>query len=92
MRYVGMYYAYYRDMKREIKIEAKAKGEKTMTKGYIARGRINPKMIVITTGDSRPESMIGPGGYSAKIWKTEAGANRHGTAEKLQGGLLRGGD
>lgn len=43
---------------------------------YIVRSKLNPKLILCTNGDWMPESMVGPGGYSAKVYKTEAGAKR----------------
>ena len=51
--------------------------------GWIARGRINNKVIVCTDGEKHPETMVGPGGWSAKVWKTRTGAAKHGTPEKI---------
>lgn len=47
---------------------------------YIVRGGINPKLILTTTGDLKPEILCGPGGYCAKVYKTRAGAERSASA------------
>jgi hypothetical protein len=43
---------------------------------YIARSYENPKLIYCTDKDWHPESMVGPNGWRAKMWKTEKGARR----------------
>ena len=50
---------------------------------WIARGRINHKLILCTDDELHPESMVGPGGWNAKTWKTRAGAARHGIPEEV---------
>jgi hypothetical protein len=49
---------------------------------FIARNKINPALILTAGGEWKPSRMVGPGGYQAKIFKTEAGAARHGLAER----------
>jgi hypothetical protein len=59
---------------------------------YIVRGAINPKMILCTDGEFHVESLIGPGGWSAKVYKTEAGAKRHNpgcSTQKVTDGVIR---
>lgn len=41
---------------------------------YIVCSGVNPNLILTTTGEMKPKEMIGPGGYSAKIYKTWSGA------------------
>lgn len=46
--------------------------------GYIIRSRLNPKMILCTDGEFHAEIQVGPGGWCAKVYKTERGArNAH---------------
>lgn len=44
---------------------------------FIIRSRYNPKLILTTNGDYFADSMVGPGGRPAKVFKTLAGAERH---------------
>jgi hypothetical protein len=44
--------------------------------GYLVLGELNPKLILCTDGDFHAPSMVGPGGYCAKVYRTEAGARR----------------
>lgn len=46
---------------------------------YIVRSHINPKLILCTDGEFRAEQQVGPGGYSAKVFKTLIGARRNMT-------------
>lgn len=48
---------------------------------FIARNNINPALILTASNDWKPSRMVGPGGYAARIFKTEAGANKWGKAE-----------
>jgi hypothetical protein len=43
----------------------------------MVRSGINPKLILCTDGEFRAEQQIGPGGYSAKVFKTLIGARRN---------------
>lgn len=43
---------------------------------FICRSKVNPKLILCTNGDWLPEPMVGPGGFSAKVYKTRRGAER----------------
>ena len=43
---------------------------------YIIRSSVNAKLILCTTGEFKPESMVGPGGYCAKAYRTLVGAQR----------------
>jgi len=43
---------------------------------YIVRSGSNPKMILTRNGGFKPEVQIGPGGYSAMIYRTKFGAQR----------------
>lgn len=43
---------------------------------FIVRSEINPKLILCTDGEWYPEGQVGPGGWSAKIYKTRKGAER----------------
>jgi hypothetical protein len=42
--------------------------------GYIVRSLINRALILCTNGEWKPENMVGPGGFDAKVYKTKAGA------------------
>ena len=42
--------------------------------GYVVISNVNPALILCTDGEFRTRSMCGPGGYCAKVYKTEAGA------------------
>lgn len=53
---------------------------------YIIRSGTNPKMILTTTGEFKPESMVGPGGYSARVYRTWSGAQ---LAADNRGGLVK---
>jgi len=44
------------------------------TKTYIVRSKVNPALILCTNGEFLPEQQVGPGGYSAKLYKTRKGA------------------
>ncbi len=46
---------------------------------YLVRSKINPTLILTVTGEFFPESLIGPGMRSAKIYKTLRGAQNVGT-------------
>jgi hypothetical protein len=41
---------------------------------FIVRSQGNPKMIYCTDGDFHHETQCGPGGFCAKVCKTERGA------------------
>ena len=41
---------------------------------YILRSRQNPKLVLCKGGAWRPESLVGPGGYAAKVYRTRTGA------------------
>jgi hypothetical protein len=42
---------------------------------FIVRSSVNPKLILCTNGEFIAESLCGPGGYSAKVYKTRQGAS-----------------
>lgn len=50
---------------------------------FIARNKVNPALILTAGNDWKPSRMVGPGGYQARTFKTEAGAAKHGTPERL---------
>jgi len=56
---------------------------------YIVRSHQNPVMILTTIGEYKPASMVGPGGYCARVYKTRAraqvAADRHGGAVEAFG-------
>lgn len=41
---------------------------------YLVRSSINPAMIYCTDGQFHPERQCGPGGWSAKLYKTKTNA------------------
>jgi len=45
-------------------------------KGYVIRGRINAKLILCTDGEFHIESLVGPGGWCAKVYKLRSNAVR----------------
>ena len=45
--------------------------------GYIVISNINPALILCTDGEFHGRSQVGPGGYSAKVYKTETAAGKH---------------
>jgi hypothetical protein len=45
-----------------------------MDKRYVVRSPLNPKLVLCTDGELHVESQVGPGGYCAKVFKTERGA------------------
>lgn len=42
--------------------------------GYIVRSNLNTAMLFCTDGDFHHETQCGPGGFCAKVYKTERGA------------------
>lgn len=52
---------------------------------YIVRSGSNPAMILTTSGEFKPQSMVGPGGYCAKVYKTKHGAE---LAAEKRGGVV----
>ena len=46
------------------------------TTGYIVISQINPALILTTTGEFHARGQCGPGGYCAKVYKTEAAARK----------------
>jgi hypothetical protein len=46
------------------------------TAGYIVISDINPALILCTDGEFHNRSQVGPGGWCAKVYKTEAGARK----------------
>jgi hypothetical protein len=48
---------------------------------FIARNKTNPALILTAGGEWKPSRMVGPGGYTARTFRTRAGAAKHGTAE-----------
>lgn len=49
---------------------------KTSSPTFIVRSQTNPALIFCTNGDWMTQSLVGPGGYCAKVYKTRAGAER----------------
>lgn len=49
---------------------------KTNATGYVVIGSVNPNAILCSDGKFHARSMVGPGGYCAKVYKTETGAKR----------------
>lgn len=50
---------------------------------FIVRNNVNPALILTAANAWKPSRMVGPGGYAARIFKTKAGAAKHGTPEAL---------
>ena len=50
---------------------------------YIARNKVNPALLLTAGGEWKPARLCGPGGYACKMFKTEAGAAKHGVSEKV---------
>lgn len=46
------------------------------TVGYLVLGAVNNNLVLCTDGEFHVKSVVGPGGYCAKVYKTEAGARR----------------
>jgi hypothetical protein len=46
---------------------------------YLVRSKRNPHLILTTSGEFIPESLLGPGGRCAKLYKTLRGAMAVGT-------------
>jgi hypothetical protein len=45
---------------------------------YLVRSQANPKLILTVSGEFVPESLCGPGGFCAKLYKTLRGAENAG--------------
>ena len=64
------------------------------TNGYVVRSDINPALVLCTDGKFHAESQVGPGGYCAKVYLTEAGARKHNpgriTEEIVNGAPTKG--
>ena len=52
-------------------------------KNLIVRSKRNPNLVLCTNGEFMPETMMGPGGYSAQTYKTHAGASRVRSGEVI---------
>lgn len=50
---------------------------KTNISGYVVISNVNPALILCTDGDFHARSMVGPGGYCAKVYKTAEAAQKH---------------
>lgn len=52
-----------------------------MTKNthFLVRSKINPMLVLTVSGEFIPESLCGPGGRCAKLYKTRRGAENVGT-------------
>lgn len=50
--------------------------KQTVATGYVVLGSVNPALILCTDGAFHAKSMVGPGGYCAKVYKTAATAKR----------------
>lgn len=48
----------------------------TTANGYLVVGAVNPSTVLCTDGEFHARSMVGPNGFCAKVYKTEAGARR----------------
>ena len=51
--------------------------------GYMVISDVNPALVLCTDGDFHGRTMVGPGGYCAKIYKTEASAQKHNPGRKV---------
>lgn len=49
---------------------------KNIARFYLVRSTINSKMIYCTNGEFHHDMHVGPGGYCAKLYRTERGAAR----------------
>ena len=51
---------------------------------YLVRSTVNPKLVLCTDGEFHYDAACGPGGFCAKLYKTEKGAlaTGRGTAHK----------
>lgn len=45
---------------------------------FLVRSKTNPFLVLTTSGEFLPEALLGPGGRSAKLYKTERGARAAG--------------
>ena len=50
---------------------------------FIARNKINPALILTASNDWKPARLCGPNGYQGRTFKTEAGAAKYGTPERV---------
>lgn len=48
----------------------------TNKKGFVVRGSVNSNLILCDDGEFHAATQVGPGGWNAKIYKTESGARR----------------
>ena len=55
-----------------------------MNSGYIVISNINPALILCTDGEFHAKSQCGPGGYCAKVYKTDAGARKSHPGRTIQ--------
>lgn len=55
----------------------------TNPNGYMVISEINPALILCTDGNFHGRALVGPGGYCAKIYKTEAAAKKHNPGRKV---------
>jgi hypothetical protein len=60
---------------------------KNIARKYLIRSRVNPALVLCTDGEFHAEVQVGPGGWCAKIYKTERGADAsaagRGTVEEM---------
>lgn len=47
-----------------------------MMNGYMVLGAVNNNMVLCTDGSFHARSQVGPGGWCAKVYRTEAGARK----------------
>jgi hypothetical protein len=46
---------------------------------FLVRAKTNPMLILTVSGEFVPESLCGPGGYCAKLYKSRRGAENAGS-------------
>lgn len=44
--------------------------------GFIVRSKTNPTLILCTNNEFKYQDVVGAGGYSAKVYKTQSGAEK----------------
>lgn len=61
---------------------------KNIARKYLIRSLINPALVLCTDGEIHAEVQVGPGGWRARIYKTERGADAsaagRGTFEEMR--------
>lgn len=50
---------------------------------FLVRSLLNPSMIFCTDGEFHCESIVGPGGFCAKLYKTRRGAEAVRSGENI---------